>query len=437
MSLAIADDRAAQLLVATDPLLDFPAAQARLERASLLLTWDGEAAEPWMQAALLAIARCGRRMFRGGLYMGADTGAPGRLRLGPAGAFRPQLVAEGARTTPPPPDALRLHVGAGGGDARIVCWADGWTGVVAPRALGERGRAGNEISGVLAAAMGLAEAFRIAVLGDLRAGRRLKRLSAWGPSEPATPEITCLPASAWLLGLGNLGQATLFVLGLLPYAHGGDLALVLQDFDVPGPENLPVQILTEPSWIGRRKARGCGDWAERRGFRTALVETAFTPLTRPGPTDPRLVLAGVDNLDARRWAAEAGFDLVVDAGLGATSADAFDLRLHAFPGSRSALQAWPEAAPDAPRALNPALEKAVAEGRLDRCGAMTIAGKSVGVPCTALAAAALQVGQACRALATGRCCDLIDASLADSGERLFKVMAPELRSLAFAPAYHP
>jgi hypothetical protein len=81
------------------------------------------------------------------------------------------------------------------------------------------------------------------------------------------------------------------------------------------------------------------------------------------------------------------------------------------------------------------LEKAVADGRIDRCGALTVAGKSVGVPCTALAAAALQIGQVIRAIATGRCCDLVDASLSIANDAVFKVMESDLpRPPAFAEA---
>jgi hypothetical protein len=39
----------------------------------------------------------------------------------------------------------------------------------------------------------------------------------------------------------------------------------------------------------------------------------------------------VDNLAARRAAASAHFDLLIDAGLGASAAEGFDLRMHAFP----------------------------------------------------------------------------------------------------------
>jgi hypothetical protein len=60
------------------------------------------------------------------------------------------------------------------------------------------------------------------------------------------------------------------------------------------------------------------------------------------------------------------------------------------------------------------LTRLVEESRIDLCGAMTIAGQPVGVPCTAVAAAAIQVAQACRAIADSTYCDLVDVSLADT-----------------------
>ena len=57
------------------------------------------------------------------------------------------------------------------------------------------------------------------------------------------------------------------------------------------------------------------------------------------------------------------------------------------------------------------IDTLVDAGRIERCGAVTIAGRSLGVPSTAVAAAAIQIGQACRAVTDGTYCDFIDAGL--------------------------
>jgi molybdopterin/thiamine biosynthesis adenylyltransferase len=384
-------------------------------------------------------------MFRGGVFL--DHASPDHtvaLAQERPGSMRRLLLRVGAREGAIPEHALHLHVGRRPPPgARLVCFADGWDAVVAPKPPAEDvGASGNEISGALAAAMAVSEAFRIAVLSDLKAGRRSVRLSAWDPAghQRGPEKIPYLPKAVWLLGLGNLGQATAFVLGLLPYRDTGEVRLLLQDFDKAGPENLLVQILTEHSWIGTKKVRAAAAWAENRGFEVDISERAFRASDGPRGSEPRVLLCGVDNLDARRAAAAGGFDLMIDAGLGGSAAEAFDLRIHTFPGARTAAQAWPSdegsgAIALATRELPAGLEKAVQDGILDRCGAITIAGKSVGVPCTALAAGALQVGQLCRALGTGSCCDLVDLSLADVSRASSKVMSESLSvSLSFVRA---
>lgn len=428
---ALVHDRAAQFLMSGDEELDFEAAQTRLETACLQVTFDRGATAPWAQAALLAVARCGARMFRGGVFLDDGDDVAVALAGLPVGSLRMVLRAEGFRAGPAPEHAFHLHVGcAPPRGARLAAWADGWRAHTAPAATAAPAASpGNEVSGVLCAAMALSEAFRSVVLKEVATARRGQAISAWGPDEPG-PNILHTPGPVWLLGLGNLGQATAFMLNLLPYA-GARPPLVLQDLDRTGPENLTVQILSEPGWIGRRKCRSLAEWLESGGFETRLIEAPFTASTRSWPEGPRILLAGVDNLDTRRWAADAGFDLVIDAGLGASASDAFDLRLHAFPGRRSASEAWPvNEGPASAPVLNSGLAKALAQGRINSCGAITLAGKSVGVPCTALAAAALQVGQLLRALSTGRCCDLIDLSLTEPRHAHAHLMDHDLPPLA-------
>jgi hypothetical protein len=96
---------------------------------------------------------------------------------------------------------------------------------------------------MLAAALAINEAF-LHVSGELpSAGRRTTGLDLWSlepgdawlspaPDEPAS---TMLPSKLWLIGLGHLGQAYLWGLGLLPYAAPGKVSLVLQDNDVVTP----------------------------------------------------------------------------------------------------------------------------------------------------------------------------------------------------------
>jgi hypothetical protein len=239
MTIAIADDRLAHLLMRGDAGVGYDAARRRLDRAALVLSAGSCADSAWGQAALLTIAECGVRMFPGGVYLGQSFDNEIIVGHRPRAPLHRYLREAGCRMEPPPAHAVALHVGAEGGEDRALrCWADGWTAVVSPKRGEEPGRFGNEISGVLTGALGIIELFRSAVLDDKRAGRRTQRLSALTPGAAALGEIELdyLPAEIWLLGLGNLGQASLWTIGLLPYADTGAVTLVLQTRIRPVPK---------------------------------------------------------------------------------------------------------------------------------------------------------------------------------------------------------
>ncbi|WFU40357.1 hypothetical protein QA640_40330 [Bradyrhizobium sp. CB82] len=61
--------------------------------------------------------------------------------------------------------------------------------------------------------------------------------------------------------------------------------------------------------------------------------------------------------------------------------------------------------------LVPALRELVDAGRIDRCGALMIAGRSLGVPSTAVVAAAIQAAQAGRSVSDDTFVDLAAMAL--------------------------
>jgi hypothetical protein len=415
MTLSIGDDRLAHLLMRGDGHAGYDEARRKLDRAALVLTADAAAGLPWGQAALLTAVECGMRMFPGGVYLGSDIGNTTVVGQFGRWPLRRHLELAGCRTTNAPEHAIALHVGANRRCMQngALCWADGWAGLVGMEAPADPPRGGNEIGGVMAGAMGIGEVFRSAVLGDKLACRRTSRLSALSPGceDVADIDLAYLPAAFWMLGFGNLGQAALWTIGLLPYSDPGLVSLFLQDADKSELGNLNIQVLTKPDWIGRRKARSAASWVEARGFGATIIESRFVEGTKRSADEPGLALVGVDNLAARRAAVGSNFDLVLDAGLGATAPEIFDIRLHGFPGARSATQAWPEPDVQLEAPLDASLQELVDAGRIDRCGALTIAGRSLGVPSTAIAAAAIQVAQACRAVSDGGFVDLVDVAL--------------------------
>jgi hypothetical protein len=294
------------------------------------------------------------------------------------------------------------------------------------------------IVGTLAAAIAVAEAFRRLALRAPDACKVAQFVNAWQPGSTEQPDgaIVRLPAELWLLGAGNLGQALLFIISMLPFADRSAMTLFIQDDDRCGPENLATQVLTGYDWLGRRKAAAASVHMEMLGFNTFAIERRFAEEQGPGPREPRIALVGVDNENARLAAATAGFDLVIDTGLGGTPAQIFDLELHAFPGATLANEIWTGDMHERGDQKIPERYKKLAEaGVIDRCGMMTIAGQPVGVPATAIAAAALQLAQLCRALATNRYCDEITLRLAHCCDgRSREHHEPSLSLAMLAPA---
>lgn len=150
---------------------------------------------------------------------------------------------------------------------------------------------------------------------------------------------------------GNLGQAFAWLLSALPYGEQQKATLVLQDFDRIAASNDSTSPLSFRKDIGRRKGRVISDWLEERGFQTIVEERRFGDWIRRSPEEPRVALCGVDNTIARTALEEAGFDLVVEAGLGAGPEAFRSLAMHTFPATRTAKEIWSRQISD--RAVSP------------------------------------------------------------------------------------
>lgn len=283
----------------------------------------------------------------------------------------------------------------------------------------------NPLAGVAAAALGVNEAF-LHVRGDLfAAGDREVGISLWGPAaigdwasrENRGPGLEYLPAALWLIGLGHLGQAYVWTLGMLPYARDRRPHLVLQDIDTLAESNLSTCMLVSPKQVGRHKTRVVAEVIEDVGFSTDIVERRFTELQRVAPGDPTTALVGVDNVIARRSIDSAGFGLVLEAGLGSGYRDFRNIRTHLFPGPRRATDIW-TVSDAVQRAidLSPVYERMAAESQ-DRCGVMQLAARSVATPFVGAMAAALVIGEVVRLLHGGPTYSTMDLQLKDMRHR--------------------
>lgn len=321
---------------------------------------------------------------------------------------------------------------------------DGWRAWLAPGASDDAVPSlvhDHPLAGVAAAALGVNEAF-LHIRGDMpAAGNRTVGLSLWTPlaiadwrdDANAGPPLRYLPDALCLVGLGHLGQAYAWTLGMLPY---GALRphLVLQDFDKAAASNLSTCLLLDQSDLGQRKVRVVSRRLEAAGFSTAMVERRFGPDHRVLPDEPTTALFGVDNLAARRDLASAGFGMVVEAGLGSGYRDFRNIRTHTFPGPHSPASVWPAEAAAQPRVELNAVYRKLAQERGDLCGMTQLASRAVATPFVGALAAALVLAEVLRPLHGGGTHAVLDLQMKDLRHRTGAPLGDGSVPAGFIPA---
>lgn len=388
-------------------------------------------ADPVQQATLLTSVALGRRVFLGGVEVTGPLDTPlmlampfGRTLADSVQALGGKLRGEGGPTP-------TIVIGGGVGKRRegfcVRTAAKGWRGGILPihSELQPGGADATPLSGMLAAALAVNEAFLHVNSGPPAAGRRVMGLSLWHPGtdvdwlqpDASEPPLTYLPSRLWLIGLGHLGQAYLWALSLLPYPNPAEVALVLQDIDVITKSTESTSILTDAAVVGEKKTRAMAAWAERRGFSTSIQERMFAADFKRQPDEPAVALCGLDNVAGRRALDHVGFDLVVEAGLGRGHRDFRTMRIHTLPSRRGAANIWKQIPEREKVEDRPAYTKLVSEGVLDRCGMTLLAGKAVGAPFVGSIAATLAIAEVLRLLHGGPTHQLIDLDLLSIDQR--------------------
>lgn len=384
-----------------------------------------QAEDPLNQAALLTAIALGRRVFLGGVYVDGylDTAATISLPLGLS--LRHAATELGGIIGSAEPGTPTIFIGGGPRERQpgfgVRTATSGWRGGILPAHASTILSAGPAmpLAAMLSAGIAINEAFLFVAGGVPSAGRQAKGLSLWKPSGKVDwlaldlhePEIEYLPSRLWLIGLGHLGQAYLWGLGLLPYADPQSLSIVLQDIDIITSSTESTSILSDATSIGMKKTRAMAEWAEKRGFKTAIHERLFDASFKRHPDEPAIALCGLDNALGRQAIDRVGFDIIVEAGLGRGYQDFRTMRLHTLPGPRAASDIWK------PRTSRETIEDRIAYRRmlerkeLDRCGVTLLAGKAVGAPFVGAVAATLVLSEVLRHLHGGPNHDLIDLDL--------------------------
>jgi hypothetical protein len=366
------------------------------------------------QAALLTFLRLASRVFLGGIDVVVSVDAP-HLLSGNLNIDKAIASANARRVKSLEPHVPAVCIGTvllpHSASFAVRAVFSGWRAGVVPAHAGAPFAFEGEfpLSGALAAALAVNEAFLFVRQDTPEAGFRDMGLSLWRPdavddwwkSDNDGPALAYLPSKLWLIGLGHLGQAYLWGLSILPYTRPEEVELVLQDIDAVTGSTLSTSILSDGSMVGDKKTRAMAKAMEARGFKTAIVERRFDETLRIRSDDPQVALFGVDNALARRALGDAGFKLVVEAGLGSGAKDFRAIRIHTFPGGKDPRDLW---APGAEREINteaPAYGDLKSRG-LDQCGVTLLAGKAVGAPFVGMTAATLCLAEILRFLHDGR-----------------------------------
>jgi hypothetical protein len=416
-------------------------ALARRRSFTVTLVCGPDVSESYvLQVAVLTAASLASRCFPGAVRVALDRSlaeAPSRIWPSVGLTLEESLrqAAKGATLIDPKDrregTAVLLFGGAGAAKGAIRVTFDGWIAKTGPAATVERlpERQYCSLSGVLAAALAVAELFFAFGEISIEAGRRAVALSLWRPDLEATDAealgtpVQFLPGDLWTMGLGHLGNAYLWSIGTLPYPNPDALEIVLNDFDRVVKENVDTGILFTRRYVGHYKTRTCAAWLEARGFRTRIVERPLDEYFRCRADEPRLALCGFDSNAARRHLASADFLRVVEAGLGGTAENFDTISLHTLPNPRTPEELWPEV-DKAEREKEHAHWTRVASenaGYLalgaDECGRYDLAGQSVAVPFVGAAASTLVVAEVLRLLHGGPSYASVRLGLAAPGGR--------------------
>jgi hypothetical protein len=373
---------------------------------------------PASQAALLTIINTGHRAFLGGVHVRIDDDpvltagwARGQRLSEMVSRFGGQFVDTHADDHPTLVVAEPVRSPTGKAILHVV--TDGWCGGVIESTAARPHGGGITMAGVVAGGLGVSEVFQHC-LGSTLAARRDVGVSLWRPElswrdpDATGPPLRWLPRSAWLLGLGHLGQAYAWSLGWLPYARPSDATAYLMDVDTIIEGNLATGLLVRLDDVQKRKTRVVAERLEALGLRTALVERLFDQTLRPVRDEPGLAFAGFHDPAPRRMLGGDRFGRVIDGGLGGEPVGYLDIQLHTFPSRLDPATAFGTDVQTGPPDLLPAYETealrriAAGESAGDaRCGMLEFAGITVAAAFVGAVASALVLADPLRVLQGG------------------------------------
>lgn len=288
---------------------------------------------------------------------------------------------------------------------------DGWRAAVGFRSVPTFGGNDFPLGGVMGGALAVHHAFVDATALDETLKWKTDGISLWRPDLPfgacsGGPAISYLPDKIWMLGLGHLGQAYTWTMGLFPFRES-TCQIMVQDIDTVSQANFGTGLLTTLADVDKRKTRILERWLLDRGFDVLISDRFFDEHTRRSESEAPVALCGFHDGKSRRLLDHAGFELVVESGLGSEITDFDQISVHTLPNSSfTAEQNW--AVDSSPRQR---IERVQNLG--GQCGAVVLGEKAVSTSFVGAAASAFVWAEVLRQYHKGRSFSRVNFDLRD------------------------
>jgi hypothetical protein len=197
------------------------------------------------------------------------------------------------------------------------------------------------------------------------------------------------------LGLGQLGQAFLALLFFLNSGKFGGRQFALVDYDEFEPPNGRTQLLLEEGgdWIGKQKVPYIASVLRKWGADPLEYPEKITWAWKRRECDPPLGLVGLHDFETRRMVCAAGFEELVEAGVG-TDLMRPRVTWHRLPSLSAGLGR--KLFPDVPKRDAPVPEAPWLDDLRNtpgECGFVEFQGVSATAPCLGAAAAAFAMSE--------------------------------------------
>lgn len=367
-----------------------------------------------LQAALITAVNTGKRAFLGGVYIQMPPDTLCLLPWSQAKTFNEILLDAGAMITEKTPhDCFKIMFGLpvdnDDNSLQVVC-NDWQAGVLAENMEIPFTENGNiPTAGVFSGGLAICLSFLKLSGINISSCDKSVGISLWRPDlhwlddSAGGPRVSLLPNKFWLLGLGHLGQAYIWNIGLLPFKAPNEITFLLQDYDRIVEANVSAGLLCEKNDTGIYKTRKCNSWLETRGFNTVISERKFDEHTKRINEEPFVALCGFDSASSRLHLESTGFDLIVESALGSNLATFDNIILHTFPAaSKTPKDIWGNIH-ESNKEINRSVLEILKKEDNDICGIVpiSIAGKAVSASFVGACSGALVIAEILRGLNGG------------------------------------